>query len=48
MVINDAEKQQILTFKWLNQQFFLLIYMKNDTTINQLSKQVTINSMLTD
>ncbi len=28
--INDSEKQQILTFKRLNQQFFKLFYLKND------------------
>ncbi len=27
---NDTKKQQLLTFKTLNQQFFLLFYMKND------------------
>ncbi len=28
--ISDTEKQQILTFKRLNQQFFSLLYLKND------------------
>ncbi len=28
--MNDTEKQQILTFKRLNQQFFSLLYLKND------------------
>ncbi len=28
--INDTEKQQILTFKTLNEQLFLLLYLKND------------------
>ncbi len=30
MIINDSENQQILTFKRLNQEFFLLFYLKND------------------
>ncbi len=29
MIMNDTETQQILTFKTLNQQFFLLFYLKN-------------------
>ncbi len=28
--MNDTEKQQILTFKRHNQQFFLLFYLKNN------------------
>ncbi len=30
MIINDTENKQILTFKRLNQRFFLLFYFKND------------------
>ncbi len=30
IVIKDTEKQQILTFKRLNQQFLILFYLKND------------------
>ncbi len=35
MVINDKEKQKIFTFKRLNQEFVLLLYLKND--FNDLS-----------
>ncbi len=30
ILINDPDKLQILTFKTLNQQFFLLLYLEND------------------
>ncbi len=30
IIISVTEKQQILTFKKLNQQFILLFYLKND------------------
>ncbi len=35
-LINDTEKQQILTFKTLNQKFFLIFYLKMIETMNQL------------
>ncbi len=37
IIINNTKKQQILTFKRINQQFFLLSYSK-DETINWASK----------
>ncbi len=30
IIINNTEKQQILTLKSPNQQFFLIIYLRND------------------
>ncbi len=38
--INDTEKQQILTFKTLNHQVFLLFYLKNDWTDSSIIKIV--------
>ncbi len=45
IIIIDKEKQQILTIKILNQQLFLLFYLKIET-INQLSKKLVINFQL--
>ncbi len=45
MIINDTEKQQILTVKPATLDFFIC---KIIETINQLPKQLAINFLLSD
>ncbi len=40
IIINDTEKQHILTFKRLNQQFFLHFYLQNAQNIELIIKIV--------